>query len=82
VLGIKGGDTVNSNLSQEFITGTPDMTPTAIEPEVEAIQGEQQKIAAAQKNANAPVSTFTAVEAPSCSVAGGCSAASASSSWL
>ena len=70
VLGIKGGNTVNSNLSQEFISGTPDMTPSGIEPEVKAIQGEQQKIAAAQKKANVAASTFTTVEAPSCSVAG------------
>ena len=70
VLGIKGGNTVNSNLSQEFISGTPDMTPSGIEPEVKAIQGEQQKIAAAQKKADVPASTFTTVEAPSCSVAG------------
>ena len=54
VLGIKGGNTVNSNLSQEFITGTPDMTPTGIQPEVKAIQAEQQKIAAKQKQANVP----------------------------
>ena len=39
VLGIKGGNTVNSNLSQEFITGTPDMTPSGIEPEVEGDPG-------------------------------------------
>src|SRR5215831_5344409 len=73
VLGIKGGNTVNSNLSQEFITGSPDMTPTGIAPEVKAIQAAQQKIATAQKNANVPQSqqfTFTTVEAPSCSVAG------------
>jgi len=73
VLGIKGGDRVNSGLSQEFITGTPDMTPSAIEPEVKAIQAEQQKIAAKQKKAKIPASqqiTFTTVEAPSCSVAG------------
>jgi len=73
VLAIIGGRTVNSNLSQEFITGTPDMTPSGIKPEVAAIQGEQQKIAAAQKKANVPASqqfTFTTVEAPSCSVAG------------
>ena len=73
MLGIKGGDTVKSNLSQEFITGTPDMTPSAIEPEVKAIQAEQQKIAAKQKQAKVPASqqiTFTTVEAPSCSVAG------------
>jgi hypothetical protein len=73
VLAIKGGNTVKDNLKQEFIIGTPDMTPTAIQPEVTAIKGEQQKIAAAQKNANVPAAqqfTFTAVEAPSCSVAG------------
>ena len=73
VLGIKGGNTVNTNLSQEFITGTPDMSPSGIEPEVKAIQAEQQKIAAEQKKANVPQSQqfeFTTVEAPSCSVAG------------
>src|SRR5215211_5974397 len=73
VLAIKGGNTVNDNLSQEFIVGTPDMTPTAIQPEVDAIKAEQQKIAAAQKNANVPASerfTFTKVEAPDCSIAG------------
>jgi hypothetical protein len=71
VLGIKGGDTVNSNLSQEFITGTPDMTPSGIQPEVDAIKAEQQKIAAEQKKANVSQQyTFTNVEAPNCSVAG------------
>jgi hypothetical protein len=73
VLGVRGGTTVNDNLSQEFIVGTPDMTPSGIEPEVKAIRAEQQKIAAEQKTANVPSSqqfTFTRVEAPSCSVAG------------
>jgi hypothetical protein len=73
VLAIKGGNTVNSNLSQEFITGTPDMTPSAIQPEVDAIKAEQQKIAAEQKKAQVPPGqqyTFTNVEAPNCSVAG------------
>ena len=73
VLAIKGGNTVTSNLSQEFITGTPDMTPSGIQPEVDAIKAEQQKIAAAQTKANVPAAqqyTFTPVEAPSCSVAG------------
>jgi hypothetical protein len=48
------------------------MTPSAIQPEVKAIQGEQQKIAATQKQAKVPPSqqyTFTKVEAPGCSVA-------------
>ena len=73
VLAVKGGNTVKSNLSQEFIIGTPDMTPSGIAPEVDAIKAEQQKIAKEQKNANVPASqqfTFTDVEAPTCSVAG------------
>jgi len=64
---------VNSNLSEEFITGSPDMTPAGIAPEVDAIQAAQQKIAAAQKKAKVPPQqqfTFTSVDAPSCSVAG------------
>jgi hypothetical protein len=73
VLAVKGGNTVKDQLTQEFITGTPDMTPTAIAPEVSAIKDAQQKIATAQKNANVPAAqqyAFTRVEAPSCSVAG------------
>ena len=73
VLGIKGGQTVNDNLSQEFIVGTPDMTPSGIQPEVDAIKAEQQKIGAEQKKAKVPPAeqyTFTDVEAPDCSVAG------------
>jgi hypothetical protein len=73
VLSVIGGNTVNTNLKNEFITGTPDMTPSGIQPEVDAIKGEQQKIAAAQKKAKVPPSqqfVFTPVEAPSCSVAG------------
>jgi len=72
-LGVVGGSTVNDNLKQEFIIGTPDMTPSGIQPEVDAIKAEQQKIAAAQQQANVPEAeqyTFTNVEAPSCSVAG------------
>jgi hypothetical protein len=73
VLAIRGGNTVNSGLKEEFIVGTPDMTPTAIQPEVTAIKTQQQKIAAAQKQAGLAPSqqtTFTNVQAPSCSVAG------------
>jgi hypothetical protein len=70
VLGVKGGNTVNDNLAQEFITGTPDMTPSGIEPEVKAIQASQQSIAVKQKQAKVPSITFTTVEAPNCSVAG------------
>jgi hypothetical protein len=73
VLAVVGGHTVNSNLQQEFITGTPDMTPTGIQPEVDAIKAEQDRIAAAQQKANVPAEqqfTFTTVKAPGCSVAG------------
>ena len=73
VLGVLGGKTVNDNLKQEYIVGSPDMTPTAIKPEVAAIKSEQQKIAADQKKAKVPPSqqfAFTDVSAPSCSVAG------------
>jgi len=73
VLGANGGSTVNSNLKEEFIVGSPDMTPSAIQPEIKAIQAAQQKIAAEQKKAKVPASqqfTFTDVSAPSCSVAG------------
>ncbi len=73
VLGANGGSTVNSNLKQEYIVGSPDMTPTAIAPEIKAIQASQQKIAAEQVKAKVPQAqrfTFTEVSAPSCSVAG------------
>ena len=73
VLGAWGGHTVNKNLKNEFITGTPDMTPSGIAPEIQAIKAEQQKIAAAQTKAKIPPAqqtTFTTVEAPNCSVAG------------
>jgi hypothetical protein len=73
VLGAWGGHTVNKNLKNEFIVGTPDMTPSGIAPEVKAVQAEQQKIAVAQKKAKIPPAqqtTFTTVAAPSCSVAG------------
>jgi hypothetical protein len=36
VTGINGRDTVRSNLSKEQVTGTPDMTPTAIAAEAKA----------------------------------------------
>jgi hypothetical protein len=36
ILGINGGNTVNTDLGQQKITGTPDMTPTAITAEAKA----------------------------------------------
>ena len=73
VISVIGANTVNTNLRNEHITGTPDMTPSGIQPEVDAIKAEQQKIVAAQKKAKVPASqqiTLTPVSAPSCSVAG------------
>ena len=74
VLGVQGGNTVQSNLKNEYIVGTPDMQPgAAINGEIAGIKAAQQKILAAQKKAKVPESqqyTFTEVSAPSCSVAG------------
>jgi F0F1-type ATP synthase membrane subunit c/vacuolar-type H+-ATPase subunit K len=73
VMGIGGHNTVASTLKQEYITGTPDMTPTGIAPEVRDILASQQQLAAAQAKAGIPAGqrfAFTKVEAPSCSVAG------------
>ena len=73
VLGANGRSTVQSNLKEEYIFGSPDMTPALIAPEVKQIQAEQQKIAAAQVKAGVPAAdrfTFTSVSAPSNSVAG------------
>jgi hypothetical protein len=74
VLGVHGGNTVNSNLKNEYIAGTPDMQPgAAINGEIAGIKAAQQKILTAQKKAKVPQAqqyTFTAVSAPSCSVAG------------
>jgi hypothetical protein len=72
VLGTQGRSTVQSNLAEEYIYGTPDMTPQAIQPEVKAIQAAQQKIAAEQVKAGVPKGqrfTFTTVSTPSDSVA-------------
>jgi hypothetical protein len=72
-MGVNGHGTVNSSLKQEYITGSSDMTPTAIAPEVKDILASQQKVAATQAKAGVPAAqriTLTKVEAPSCSVAG------------
>ncbi len=74
VLGVRGGNTVNDNLKNEYIVGTPDMQPgAAINGEIAGIKASQQKILAAQKKAKVPQAqqySFTEVTAPSCSVAG------------
>ncbi|MER3410581.1 MAG: hypothetical protein C4305_03825 [Thermoleophilia bacterium] len=70
VLGADGRSTVQSNLAQEYIVGTPDMTPTGIVPAIEAVKQAQKKLAAARAKAGADPIELTEVEAPRCSVAG------------
>jgi uncharacterized iron-regulated membrane protein len=70
VMGFDGRSTVQSNLGNEFIVGTPDMTPAEIQKEIPAITAAQQKIAAARKAAGAEPIDFTPVAAPSCTAAG------------
>jgi hypothetical protein len=69
IMGLNGHNTVGNNLKQEQITGTPDMTPTGIAPEVKAIQTAQAQLAAKFKAAGVPF-TPTKVVAPTNSVAG------------
>ncbi len=73
VMGASGRSTVQSNLKQEYIFGSDDMTPQGIAPGVQEILVSQKKIAAAQVKAGVPASdrfAFRDVSAPSCSVAG------------
>jgi uncharacterized iron-regulated membrane protein len=69
VLGINGHNTVGSNLAQEQIYGSPDMTPQTIAPEVAAAKAAQSKLVASQKAAGVEV-TPSPINTPSCSVAG------------
>jgi hypothetical protein len=69
VLGFNGRSTVSDNLKQEQITGSSDMTPTAIAPEVAAAKAAQAKLAASMKAAGAPITT-SPINTPGCSVAG------------
>ena len=68
VMGMNGRNTVNSSLKQEQITGTPDMTPTAIAGEVTAAKAAQQKLLASLQKAGVNM-TPSSIETPSCSVA-------------
>ena len=64
---------MNDNLSQEFIVGSPDMTPSAIQPEVDAIKSAQQKIASKPEAGERPGLAAVHVHvrrSASCSVAG------------
>ena len=69
VMGVNGRGTVNDSLKQEQITGSGDMTPTLIAPEIVEIKKAQSAIVAKYEAASIPF-TPTTVEAPSCSVAG------------
>jgi hypothetical protein len=68
VMGMNGRSTVSDSLKQEQITGTPDMTPTAITGEVTAAKQAQQKLFA-QLKAGGSNMTPSAITTPSCSVA-------------
>ena len=69
VMSTNGRSTVSDSLKQEQITGTPDMTPTAIKGEVAADKAAQTKLFA-QLNAAGVKMTPSPIETPSCSVAG------------
>jgi hypothetical protein len=69
VLGVNGRSTVDTSLKQEQITGSPDMTPTAIAGEVAAARAAQTKLVANLRTAGAKI-TPSPIETPSCSVAG------------
>src|SRR5262249_46650540 len=68
VLGFNGRSTVNSSLKQEQITGTPDMTPAAIAPEVKAAQTAQNQLMAKLHAAGVKI-TPSPIQTPDCSVA-------------
>jgi hypothetical protein len=69
-MGFDGRSTVQDNLANEFIVGSDDMTPAAINEEIPVIVKAQQDIAAARQKAGAEAIAFTPIEAPDCSVAG------------
>jgi len=69
VLGLNGQSTVNSNLKQEQIYGSGDMTPTAIAGEVAAAKVDQTKLITKLRAAGANV-TPSPIKTPGCSVAG------------
>jgi hypothetical protein len=68
VMGMNGRSTVSDSLKQEQITGSPDMTPTAIAGEVTAAKQAQQKLFT-QLKAGGSNMTPSAITTPNCSVA-------------
>jgi len=69
VIGVNGRNTVNSTLSNEQITGTPDMTPNAIAAEITTDKAAQTKLIAQMKAAGVTI-TPSPITTPTCSVAG------------
>ena len=69
VLSLNGRSTVNDSLKQEQITGSPDMTPTAIAGEVSAAKAAQSKLVSQLESVGVKI-TPSPIEAPSCSLAG------------
>jgi hypothetical protein len=69
VMGFNGRSTVTSSLKAEGITGSPDMTPAAIAPEVQVVKTAQAKIAAIAKKAGVAY-TPTPITVPGTAVAG------------
>jgi hypothetical protein len=68
VMGMNGRSTVSDSLKQEQITGTPDMTPTAIAGEVTSAKQAQSKLFSQLKAAGSNM-TASPIETPTCSVA-------------
>ena len=69
VMSMSGQSTVNDSLKQEQITGSPDMTPTAIAPEVKAAKEAQSKVISQLQGAGVKI-TPSEITTPSCSIAG------------
>jgi hypothetical protein len=69
VMGADGQSTVNSSLKQEQITGSGDMTPTAIAAEVKSAKADQAALFAKLHAAGVQI-TPSPITTPSCSVAG------------
>jgi len=69
VMGFNGRSTVNDSLKQEQITGTPDMTPAAIQGEVASAKAAQSKLISQLQAAGVKI-TPSPIKAPTCSVAG------------
>ena len=68
VMGMGGRSTVNSSLKQEQITGTPDMSPTAIAAEQKAAQTAQDQLFAKLHKAGVQIAA-SPIDKPSCTVA-------------